>query len=876
MNYEVANYNQPPAFLGLNWSGVAPPAALASTSTPLGADTIQRPHHLVLNVGGGGYLPQGQVYAYLDGTFIGSFALVTGQVIDTICVGAAYGGAGAHFGGVQLVSVYPQALSQQQITLHCQLGQYGMWETPSDDALVQVASYANIPSFWSNLSAQHNGLTLMEYMDITGSNALTAMQLIAQAENGLLFANATGALNFHTRDWRMGYPAPDLILPEGSFDADMNYELVDQFQQNEAGVAGPGTTGALGTQGATISSSTGNIQQPTSTVASATVQAGFVNQASQDEYGVYATNPVSSPISLPLITWSRAYAQLGIPSLSYWPDPNLIDVAAWNANSRADPFLFPGQLTIDLLTLDPTMTILETDSQGDVSLVPIGISDFYALEIDNMVTPNSAAAPVSFPNVNGSLEWFIEGISETISQTERKMTLYVSPAETQRAWVPGDATYGVLGSTTRLGISQSDLSTPQADGKDVSHDAGPPYWPPTFASTMNNPDGSGNAFVGAADMRGISASLQLALQPPMCTVTAISQTQSFTNGALSNPALQWDTVNVDTAGGMGLIPGWPNWYVCVMPGFYELSGSVVWSQTGAGLAGYMGQAWFAVAERAAQALGAKTGTPLTVGQYVCPVGEGTRFNTASMNPVQTGSTRMYLGLGDMVALCAEQNFTSSRGLSTSPVGSMMSIRFVGLSASDDRTQINSLISSGGTVTINPVPTPGLFTYQNQHTYSYQGAAGFAPYNRRNTDGTCFQGTNGNSNVEGSQTAEIVFNSALMASQLSGHTITSATLTCTNLTSWYKTGTKLELGWTTITPGTANFHPSASTSTVNVFHQKFDQGQKLTFAIPISIVQEFVTGGATALTLGDSQTTNLNYYGSWQGGPATWILKVKFQ
>ena len=874
LTYQVLNYNQPPAFLGLNWSGVAPPAAIGGASVAIGADTIQRPHHLVINVSGsatGGFLA-----AYLDGVEVAGFTLLPGQVFDAITAGAAYGGAGAHFGGIQLVSVYPQELSPQQITLHCQLGQYGMWESPSDDALVQIASYASIPSFWSNLSAQHNGLTLMEYMDITGSNALTAMQLVAQAENGLLYADATGALNFHTRDWRMGYGAPDLILPEGSFDADMNYELVDQFQQNEAGVAGPGTTGATGTQGASISSSTGNIQQPTSTVASATVQAGFVNQASQDEYGVYATNPVSSPISLPLITWSRAYAQLGIPSLSYWPDPNLIDVAAWNANSRADPFLFPGQLTIDLLTLDPTMTITETDNQGNVTQVPVGISNFYALEIDNMVTPNSAASPVSFPNVSGSLEWFIEGISETINQTKRTMTLYVSPAETQRAWVPGDPTYGVLGSTTRLGISQSDLSTPQADGKDVAHDAGPPYWPPTFASTMNNPDGSGNAFIGAADMRGISASLQLALQPPMCTVTAISQTQSFTNGALSNPALQWDTVNVDTAGGMGLIPGWPNWYVCVVPGFYELSGSVVWSQTGAGLAGYTGQAWFAIAERAAQALGAKTGTPLTVGQYVCPVGEATRFNSLSMNPVQTGSTRVYLGLGDMVALCAEQNFTSARGLSTSPVGSMMSIRFVGLATSDDRVQINSLISSGGTVTTTPKPTPGVFTYPCQHTYSYQGAAGFAPYNRRNTDGNCFQGTKGSNDGEGSQTSEIAFNAALIASQLSGHTITSATLTGTNLTSWYKTGTKLMLGWTTITPGTSNFHPLSATSTLNVFHQKFNQGQQLTFAVPISIVQQFVTGGATALALGDSETTDLNYYGSWQGGPGSWTLKVKFQ
>jgi hypothetical protein len=869
LQYEAANYNQPPAFLGLNWAGVAPPSALTSTLQTIPPDTIQRPHHLVLNMLGGS---PGTMYAYLDGVLIGSFALTAGQVFDTITVGAAYGGAGAHFGGVQLASIYPQALSPQQITMHCQLGQYGMWEAPSDDALTQVASYANVPSFWFNLSAQHNGLTLMEYMDITGANALTAMQLNAQAENGLLYVAATGALNFHTRDWRMGYGAPDLYLPPGTFDADMNYGLVDQFMSNEAGVAGPGTTGASGTQGASLSAATGSVQQPTDTVASATVQAGYINSTSQDTYGVYATNPVSSPISLPLITWSRAYAQLGIPSLSYWADPNLIDVASWTANSRSDPWLFPAQLTIDLLTLDALITV--TDSQGNVSQTQLGISDFYALEIDNMVAPSGTLAP-SFPNMTGSLEWFIEGISETTTNSSRILTLYVSPAETQRAWIPGDAVYGVLGSTTRLGISQSDLSTPQADGKDVAHDAGPPYWPPTFSNTLNNPDGSGNAFIGAQDMRGIVGSLQLALQPPMCSVSAIRQTQSFASGALSNPAMNWDTINVDTAGGMGLYPGWPNWYVCVVPGFYELSGSVVWAQT-ASQSGYAGQGWFAIAQQAAQALAAGTGTPLTVGQYVCPVGESVRFNASSMNPVCAGSTRVYLGLGDMVALCAEHNYTSSRGTSTSPTGSMMSIRFVGLSTSDDRTQINSSIASGGTVTINPGPTPGSFTYTNQHTYSYQGQTGFRPYGRRNSDSGCYQGVRGHLDSEGSQTSQIQFNAALMASQLSGHTLTSATLTCTNLTSYYDVGTKLMLGYTTVVPGGLTYHPQVPSSTINVFHQQFKKGQELSFALPISMVQPFVTGGATALLLGDSVTTNLNYYGSWLGGPGNWILKVHFK
>jgi hypothetical protein len=324
---------------------------------------------------------------------------------------------------------------------------------------------------------------------------------------------------------------------------------------------------------------------------------------------------------------------------------------------------------------------------------------------------------------------------------------------------------------------------------------------------------------------------------------------------------------------MGLYPGWPNWYVCVVPGFYELSGSVAWAATGAGLAGYTGQAWFAIAQRAAQALASGTGTPLTVGQYVCPVGEATRFNAASMNPVCAVTTRMYLGLGDMVALCAEQNFTAARSTSITPVNSMMSIRFEGLATVDDRTQFNTSIANGGIVTLKTSTTPGTFTYTNLHTYPYQGEDGFSPYSARAADVYCYQGLNGPGDRQGSQTSQIVFNTALMISQLSGLTLTSATLTATNQEAWYNTGSVMMLGKTTVGTGHPTYDPQTPNSTPDVIRQKFKKGQQLTFAIPVTLVQEFVSNGATAFILGDSETTDLDYFGRWAGGPGSWILTV---
>lgn len=873
VQWGAETFSQPPAFRGLNWPGTPVPTNIqAEFGTAFVGDTARLPHHLVVTIQYLASFATQIATFFVDGVQTGNFALPVGQVYDTLCVGGAFGGTGAWDGNISLVSVYPYSLSSQQISLHAQLGQYGMWETPGDDALAQVASFASIPSFWSNLSAQHNGLALMEYQDITGSNALTSMQLIAQAENGLLYVDANGALNFHTRDWRMGYGAPDLLMPAGSFDANMNYQMVDQFMCNEMAVAGSAVTGANGQQGSTLSTTTGNINQPANAVASANTQAGFINAASQAQYGVYASSPVSSPISLPLITWSRAFAQLGIPGLTYWPDPNLLGIAAWNANSRSTPWLFPAQLKIDLLTLtDPGMTVTESSGSGGTIQAQLGASDFYGLEIDMMVAP-AGPVPASMPNESGTQEWFIEGISESKNVTSWTMTLNVSPAQPQRAWIPGDPTYGVLGSTTRVGISQSDVSVPQADGKDVSHDAGPPYWPPTFSTTMNNPSGSGHAFVGDMDMRGMAQNLQDLLTPAMLNVEATQDAQSVTNGALSDPSVKWDFVHVDTEGGMGAIPGYPQWYVVTKPGWYEIDATVRWSTTAA-QAGFAAQGWIAVAQGAAQAIAQGSATPATVAKYVCPVGDTTNMNSASMDPTNAMSTRMYLGLGDMVAVCAEQNTSAARNLASTG-GTMLSLRRVGIGTVDDRTEVNSSLGSGGTVTI---PVKGVLqqaVFTNTHTYCYHGQSAAAPYARRNADGVCFQGIHGAGALDGSQTSQVVFSRSALQAVLTGHQIQSATLKATNMGSWFNTGSTMILGTTTITPGNLTYHPTTGSSP-NLFHQHFQTSQQLTFIIPVSMVKPFVTGSQTAFILGDAETVDLARYGAWVGGPGSWTLTVNY-
>ena len=1002
LTFQVLQYSQPPSFVGKNFSSTAPPAFTSQVSNELTADKIPVPHHLVVTIQGDPSAPL--VIAYLDGALFSdeftSMNLSKGTIYDTITVGGVFGGTGAYWGNLQLMSIYDYLMSGQQVINHAQMGQYGMWEQATDNCVAQLGVFAGIPSFWNNLSGASDGLTLTEYQDITGANALTNMQLYEQTELGLLFVDATGKLNFHTRDWRQGHGAPDLYLPPNTFEADMGMETIDQFQINEQAVA-------------TQIFQTG---------------ASFINTASQEKYGTYATAGVGSPIQLPLITWNRAYSQLGLSSFFYWSDPYLADYCAWLANSRAEPWLVPGQLTIDLLALN------KSDSGG------VGISSLYALEIDNLIAP-SGTVPSQFPNASLSTEWFIEGINETWSTTARTIQFYTSPAEPQRAWKAGDATYGVLGTSTRIGISAPSTNTPVADGKDVSHDAGPGYWSPTFttseaindqaafttganfsewaatngtlaqdesvtypsgpglwsivgtgtggaavtvkqsgtngaaavtvgevvsvgawifspggdtvtlgvewqtsghsnisASTgagvsvpaniwtfvaatgltapattafayvtvasstnnavmvvqeakivqgmnapadMNNPANSGNGFVGAVDIRGLTYNLGLALNPPMLVVGCTSKTQSFATGSDATPSIFWDNVYVDTQGGMGLIPGYPNWYVVTVPGFYDIDASVVWATTASGN-GAAAQGYIVVAEGAAQAVAAGTANPNTVDQYVCPIGEQVFLNNHTWNCVAAPSTRMYLGIGDMVTIAAEHDLGSTLATAATYGGSKMSLLWRGYAQYDDRQQINASITGGAVGSGKgggggppPAQTTYTKTYKNVATYAYYGAA--INYQRKSTNGSAYQGTySGGEYVTGSETSLILMPWSTIQSDLSGATVEAIALKCTNQHTWYDSGGTLLLGWSRKTSGAATNTYVKGTDFPNVYRANFAEGQTRTLSIPVSTFGGALQSELGCFMIGDFSTTNLDYYGYWAGGANSWALTITYK
>lgn len=831
---------QQPKWTNANF-GSAPNYIIATPSqTPMTADTVQLPHHLVVNITGDPLAPtvnfylDGQPFAYFNGV-----SLPAHQVYDTIVVGAAFGGGGTWYGKIQLVSVYDYALSQDQITTHCQLGQYGMWEQPTDDCIAQIASYAGVPAFWNNVQGNSNGLTLADYYDISQGNAWSSMTVFEQAEQGLLFVNAAGAVTFHTRDWRMGYGAPDLLLPPDSFDADMSFEDVDTFQSNEAAVSTQANTG---------------------------VAASFVNTASQGQYGVYnpggggggGSSLLSGATQLPLFSFSRAYASAGLSSRMFWPDPNLEDMVAWQANSRADPWLLPGQLTVDLLTISNSTTGLK-------------ISDFYKLDIDNVIAA-SGPLPGSLPNAPQSMEWFIEGMTETYMLGQRTIQFFCSPTTGQRAWKPGDATYGALGSTTRIGVSAADLNPVPADGKDVSHDAGPPYWPPAFTTVLNNPANNGHDFVGSLEIRGLTDNLDKMLNPPMLVVGCKNHTQTIPSGANSTPQILWDSIYVDTEGGMGYIDGWPNWYCVLVPGFYDIDACFNYASSAAA---DMGQAIICIARgAAADVVSAQADPTVATKGYNCPVGAQTRLHT-NMDAIAAPATRVYLGLGDMVTITAEQDTGAGLSTGTSGGGTFMSLLFRGLSISDDACEINSTIT-GGTVVGQVTTTTVTKTYTNTATYAYYGpqATTVKPDSLRNTNGLVWQYANPKAST-GSNFSQVVFNGTQIASDLAGATVKAVTLQATNASTPGNPGARLILGWGTVVPGQSTYDIKTASHT-DIVEEWFSTGITKSFSLPSSFATAFATGGATFLLVGDGKNRSGDYYSSWAGGAGAWVLTIVYQ
>lgn len=110
-------------------------------------------------------------------------------------------------------------------------------------------------------------------------------------------------------------------------------------------------------------------------------------------------------------------------------DDDVLDLLQWTVGMYGDPGVRMAQVTIDLLTASSALT---------EAVLALELGDYFRV-------PNlPALSPLA------TAELIVEGLREELSLTEWSITFNTVPAPLFRAWVLGDATYGVLGITTRL------------------------------------------------------------------------------------------------------------------------------------------------------------------------------------------------------------------------------------------------------------------------------------------------------------------------------------------------------------------------------------------------------------------------------------------
>lgn len=116
-------------------------------------------------------------------------------------------------------------------------------------------------------------------------------------------------------------------------------------------------------------------------------------------------------------------------SLAVTTDDEVLDALTWRVAAYAQPKPRLSTMTLDLLTL--------SSAQQAAAL---------ALELGDRLTV--ASLPSQSPIATADL--IAEGWTETVTEADWSMTFNTSPASVVQAWVLGDATLGVLDSTTRL------------------------------------------------------------------------------------------------------------------------------------------------------------------------------------------------------------------------------------------------------------------------------------------------------------------------------------------------------------------------------------------------------------------------------------------
>lgn len=617
-------------------------AQTQSTSTPTFSEqvtigpgaTAGVPHHVVL------VCNAGVVTFYIDGVAGGPYGSTVGSVsplktaysYNWLDVGGLFGGHGGWQGGISLVSVYQYALTSGQVATHWDMGQDGPYRYLSGQAIQLLAKITGTPNFWLNPNLQGggtpNGVTPVDYVDLTGSNALTIIQEFEECElAGLLYVNAAGQLCFDSRTLRMGAGTPALTLPAMSYNPELGYKVTDQYVQTRAAISGTAYN----------------------------VPAVTIDTTADTAMGQYPNGSPNSPTTIPLLMVNPQFDLVGgVSGDQVQLDPYLNDAAQWNVNRNSTPPFKAAGVTVDAISLTPG------------SAEYIALSALYGVEVNTTFTLGGSNIP-SFPTSSG-LNYFVEGVSESIGVDVHSFTFYTSPMSVTQCWIPGT---GSLDSQTAiLGVSNPPASAPPA-AKVSPLDPGRPFMAPAYSGSMNT-----TGFVGAADQRGIYDTLIVRQRPPVLIAGQAIAAQSIANATWTSVLL--DTVYADVSNGFSRGSN-ASTYTVLLPGFYDIGYVAQWAITSA--SSTTGSARVAVNHVGGNPVGANA-------NFIACVER--RFQT-TVAMSMTGAARLYLGVGTMVTFQVWQDTAAALSLHSGTAaevgfptqGAMLSLKHVGYSLTAD-------------------------------------------------------------------------------------------------------------------------------------------------------------------------------------------------
>ena len=553
---------------------------------------------------------------YLGGNLYGSgnvlltggstITIPSGTTFNFLSIGGPLGGGQGFIGNISLVNLYESALNSTQLSVLSTAGAQGFFEKHSGTAFTQVGTaYPSLPSYWTGTI--DTGLSYLDYADISGSSPTSVMASITAVEHGLYFADASGKLNFHDRSRRMGATSPVLTLPAGSYNVGLQPKINDQYLVNFASYQ--------------------NLRGGTGVIAQ--------NAASVDKYGTYPNGSVTSPQTAPYIAWGGGYNihQVTTPATltlaELYGSQDIGDAASWDVNTLAEP-------AMKLAT--PTVDILANLSGQNEYVAP---SALFGVEINQVIAIGHNLD--WWPNSPESSELFIEGVTESYSDTQATIGFYTSPAYQGRAWIPGDSTYGQIDVTARVGISH---------GQQLSPTSNPPV--PTFSTSMNS-GGGASGFVGAYDQLGLYGNLQQQVKPPLVFVSQTSVAQTLTNNSAA--FITWDTTLIDTAQTVNQSADNGESYIIPVSGWYEVCATVNFASNGTNRRDII------IVQNQTGSL--RNIAPASVrGTGTAPTGLST-------------SAVFWCNQGDAIAVQGYQDSGSSLNTSIANGGSHMSIRFLG-------------------------------------------------------------------------------------------------------------------------------------------------------------------------------------------------------